>query len=95
MGAKVKDRARGYVCVALRKPYRDQAPSFVVGAGGLALGIRGSLLLGEELLVELGEAVLKEVKDMLEAFRSTIVGIGDVILRRIRCPVCKQRDLPC
>ena len=53
------------------------------------------MLLGEELLVELGEAVLEEVKDMLEAFRSTIVGIGDVVLRRIRRPVCEQRDLPC
>lgn len=38
MGVKVEDRARGYVGVALRMPYIDQAPSFVGGAGGLALG---------------------------------------------------------
>lgn len=43
MGVKVEDRARGYVGVALRMPYIDQALSFVVGAGGLALGDQGEL----------------------------------------------------
>ena len=43
MGAKVEDRVRGYVGVALRMPYIDQAPSFVGGAGGLALRHQGEL----------------------------------------------------
>ena len=43
MGVKVEDRARGYVGVALRMIYIDQAPSFVGGAGGLALGDQGEL----------------------------------------------------
>ena len=50
---------------------------------------------GASLFVEVGEAKLQEVKDVLKAFGTAIVGIGDVVAWACFAPFGQEADLAC
>ena len=50
---------------------------------------------GVSLFVEGGEAKLQEVEDVLEAFGTAVVGVGDVVAWTLGAPFGQEADLAC
>jgi hypothetical protein len=50
---------------------------------------------GASLFVEVGEAKLQEIEDVLKAFGTAVVGIGDVVAWTLGAPFGQEADLAC